>query len=124
MVGSTKIPTGLGLVAAARMSQDFEALFELPAQGEVEGPIGLDMFHDIWIGDFEFYQPAGERPKPHCCVFKSLRTGAVLDSCPRNGRDSEDLFVFYYAPADLSCLLALNFPLPHHVIDLYAEFRN
>ncbi len=34
------------------------------------------------------------------------------------------LFVSYYASAELSCHLALGWPLPARVLDLYAEFRN
>ena len=33
------------------------------------------------------------------------------------------LFVAYYAPAELSCFLALGWPLPARILDLYIEFR-
>src|SRR4051812_17357073 len=35
----------------------------------------------------------------------------------------ETLFVAYYASAELGCFLALGWPLPARVLDLYAEFR-
>src|SRR5262249_14413743 len=38
------------------------------------------------------------------------------------GRSS--LFVAFVTPAELSCHLALHWPLPAAVVDLYAEFRN
>jgi hypothetical protein len=34
------------------------------------------------------------------------------------------LFVAYYASAEMGCHLALGWPLPENVLDLYAEFRN
>src|SRR5262249_17941810 len=34
------------------------------------------------------------------------------------------LFVAYYASAELGCHLALGWPMPARVLDLYAEFRN
>ena len=33
------------------------------------------------------------------------------------------MFVAYYASAELGCFLALGWPLPAHILDLYAEFR-
>jgi hypothetical protein len=35
----------------------------------------------------------------------------------------ETLFVAYYASAELGCFLALGWPLPAHILDLYPEFR-
>jgi DNA polymerase I len=34
------------------------------------------------------------------------------------------LFVAYYASAEISCHLALGWPMPERVLDLFAEFRN
>src|SRR5205809_248928 len=34
------------------------------------------------------------------------------------------LFVAYYASAEIGCFLALGWPVPARVLDLYAEFRN
>jgi hypothetical protein len=36
----------------------------------------------------------------------------------------DSLFVAYYAPAELSCFLALGWPLPRRILDLFVEFRN
>jgi hypothetical protein len=38
--------------------------------------------------------------------------------------DSGSLFVAFYASAELGCHLALGWPLPARVLDLYVEFRN
>src|SRR5215213_7011937 len=35
----------------------------------------------------------------------------------------ESVFVAYYASAELGCFLALGWPLPANVLDLYAEHR-
>ena len=38
--------------------------------------------------------------------------------------DASTLFVAYYSSAEVGCHLALGWPAPTHVLDLYAEFRN
>ena len=38
--------------------------------------------------------------------------------------DDDTLFVAYFASAELGCFLALGWPAPTRVLDLYAEFRN
>ena len=40
----------------------------------------------------------------------------------RTGTDS--LFVAYFASAEIGCHLALGWPVPERVLDLYVEFRN
>src|SRR5262249_23631883 len=35
----------------------------------------------------------------------------------------DSLFVAYYASAEVGCHLALGWPVPERVLDLYAEFR-
>ena len=36
---------------------------------------------------------------------------------------SDSLFVAFYVSAELGCFLALGWPLPAHILDLYAEHR-
>jgi DNA polymerase-1 len=36
---------------------------------------------------------------------------------------ADSLFVAYYASADLGCFLALGWPMPASVLDLFAEYR-
>jgi hypothetical protein len=40
------------------------------------------------------------------------------------GSNNDSLFIAYYASAEISCHLALNWMIPVNIIDLYAEFRN
>ena len=93
----------------------------------------LDQFREIWLVDFEFMCPPGERPVPLCLAGREFRSGKLLrvwfddstapQQCPiPTGPDV--LFVAYYASAELGCYLAHRWPLPLRVIDLSCEFRN
>jgi hypothetical protein len=81
--------------------------------------------------DYEFTAQSGERPIPLCCVARELRTGQLArlwlaDGAPVDPPypvDSDTLFVAYYASAELDCHLALGWPMPARILDLYAEFR-
>jgi hypothetical protein len=91
-------------------------------------PAVLDRFPQVWCVDFEFMARPGERPEPVCCVALELRTGrevrlwgAELATALPIGAD--DLYVAYYASAEMGCHLALGWPLPCHVLDLFTEFR-
>ena len=68
--------------------------------------MGLECFKDIWLVDFEFRQPDGERPEPLCLVAREFRTGQLIRLWKEDmqflhvppysiGKDS--LFVAYYA---------------------------
>ena len=90
----------------------------------------LEDFDNIWCVDFEFRAPDGETVQPRCiCALeyrthKKLRawlTGRSWDSCPLETGE-KDLFVAYAAQAELSCYLALGWPLPAYVLDLHVEF--
>jgi hypothetical protein len=88
-------------------------------------------FPEVWAVDFEFTASDGERPIPLCVVARELRTGRLarvwLDDAPpadppyNVGPDA--LFIAYYASAELGCHLALNWPMPARILDLFAEFR-
>ncbi len=81
--------------------------------------------------DFEFTAPPGERPLPLCCVARELRTGELIrlwlaegaPALPPYGTGPDSLLIAYYASAEWGCHLALGWPLPARVLDLYAEFR-
>jgi hypothetical protein len=81
--------------------------------------------------DFEFTAPAGGRPIPLCCVARELRSGRLVriwlaDGAPARppyGTGPDTLFVAYYASAELGCHLALGWPMPARVLDLFSEFR-
>lgn len=92
----------------------------------------LDEFLEVWLVDFEFSAPPGERPTPVCLVGRELRTGRTLRlfqddlrgrRVPPYPTGPNTLFVAYYASAELSCHLALGWPMPSRVLDLCVEFR-
>jgi hypothetical protein len=91
----------------------------------------LSPFRRVWALDFEFTAPPGERPTPLCCVARELRSGELVrlwlaggaPDFPPYSTGPETLFVAYYASAELGCHLALDWPMPARVLDLYAEFR-
>jgi hypothetical protein len=91
----------------------------------------LSSFREVWAVDFEFTAPPGERPKPLCLVARELRTDRLVrtwfdDSSPVGppyGIGPDSLFVAFYASAELGCHLALNWPMPARILDLFVEFR-
>ena len=90
----------------------------------------LDRFTRIWAVDFEFVAPPGERPDPVCMVALELRTGVELRiwdqdlrACNPIAWCDDDLLIAYYAPAEMTCFLALGWEMPRHVLDLFAEYR-
>jgi DNA polymerase-1 len=89
-------------------------------------------FNEVWAADFEFGAQPGERPSPICLVSRELCTGRTIrlweDELRQRptppyptGRDV--LFIAYYASAEIACHLALRWPIPARVLDLYPEFR-
>jgi hypothetical protein len=103
----------------------------IPALSSCEALAQLP-YREVWCVDFEFRVPDGECPEPHCMVGRELRSGRELrlwaDDLRRLGAapfpiGPETLFVAYYASAELGCFLALGWPLPAHILDLYPEFR-
>ena len=92
----------------------------------------LNRFPSVWLIDFEFSQPPGERPSVVCLVareFHSKRLVRIgmdelreLDRPPFDvGRDA--LLVAYFSSAEWNCFLALGWQLPECVLDLWCEFR-
>src|SRR3954447_17252368 len=95
--------------------------------------LGLDAYREVWLADFEFSAPPGERPTPVCLVAREFRSGRTLRlwqddlrgrRVPPYPTGPDVLFVAYFASAELGCHLALGWPPPARVLDLYAEFRN
>ena len=89
-------------------------------------------FDQIWCCDFEFYASDGDPPTPVCMVAKELRSGRVLrlwqDELTSAGEAPFDtgpntLFIAYYASAEIGCFLALGWPPPERILDLFVEFR-
>ncbi len=90
-------------------------------------------FGEVVVADFEFSATPGERPHPICLVAHELRSGRKIRlfedellqlKTPPYSTAPETLFIAYYASAELGCYLALNWPLPAKVLDLFVEFRN
>ena len=110
------------------------ALPEACAGGAAAGgrPL-LDLlpFAEIWAVDFEFGSDPGENPEPVCLVAWELRSGRKLrlwrdefGAAPPYPTGPDVLFVAYYASAEIGCHLALGWPVPERVLDLFTEFRN
>jgi hypothetical protein len=91
----------------------------------------MNRFGQIWAVDFEFVADPGERPWPVCLVARELCTDRLIRQWRNEFGDRppyptgpDSLFVAYFASAELGCHLALRWPLPARILDLYAEFRN
>jgi hypothetical protein len=96
------------------------------------GP-GLDAYREVWLVDFEFSAPPGERSNPVCLVAREFRSGRTLRlwqgdlwsrRVPPYPIGPDVLFTAFYASAEMGCHLALGWPMPERVLDLYVEFRN
>lgn len=88
-------------------------------------------FREVWALDFEFISEPGARPVPVCMVARELGSGRLvrlwqdeLTARPPFPVDDQTLFVAYYASAEIGCFLALGWPVPSRVLDLFTEFRN
>ncbi|MGA9890863.1 MAG: hypothetical protein WBQ55_00500, partial [Xanthobacteraceae bacterium] len=88
-------------------------------------------YREIWAVDFEFGSEAGEQPDPVCLVAWELKSGRKIrlprdqfGGAPPYATDDGALFVAYYASAEIGCHLALGWPVPERVLDLFTEFRN
>jgi DNA polymerase-1 len=87
-----------------------------------------------WVADFE-YQPTGlhneyNRVMPVCFVATEIHSGRqvrvkqdellTMSTWPINvGEDA--VFICYSAGAEGSCAAVLGWPMPHNILDLYAE---
>jgi DNA polymerase-1 len=89
-------------------------------------------YRRVWCLDFEYHQPKGHRPDPICMSAIDILSGEKIElwfedegsrKCPF-ACDSRELFVSYYAVAEASIFLALKWPRPLRVLDLFVEFRN
>jgi hypothetical protein len=91
----------------------------------------LSDYRAVWFVDFEFRADPGERPKPVCLVARELFSNQLIRQWLVDGSTEkppydvgdDSLFVAYFASAELGCHLALGWPMPSRVLDLYCEFR-
>ena len=83
-------------------------------------------YDNVWLVDFEFRQPQGERPTVICGVYHNVQSGETLkywqDSMQPPPLGRNDCMVAYYASAEVSVFLAEGWQLPNHIVDFYAEF--
>ena len=89
-------------------------------------------FKEVWFVDFEFRAPEGGNPEPRCMVAYELYSktlkrlwlqGQKIDEPPFDSGDNT-LYVAYYASAEMGCHLALGWPYPENLLDLFVEFRS
>jgi hypothetical protein len=87
-------------------------------------------FDEIVFADFEFIATPGERPDVVCLAWREASTGRTqclwrdeLGGVPPYRIDDKTLYVCFVGNAELGCHLALNWPLPKHVLDLNPVFR-
>ncbi len=93
----------------------------------------LDAYREVWLADFGFSAPPGERPSAVCLAAREVRSGLTIRLGqgelrrrigPPYPTDRGTLFVAFDASASLGCHLAMGWLLPARVLDLKAEFRN
>ncbi len=87
-------------------------------------------FREVWLADFEFSAPDGERPTPVCLVAREYFSNRLirlfadeLQDRPPFPTDDQTLFVAYFSSAEIGCHLALNWDVPQRILDLWTEQR-
>jgi hypothetical protein len=89
-------------------------------------------YREIWCADFEFGGGNGNVPVPRCLAARELRSGRTIrvweDELRRMRKppyptDAGTLFVAYYASAEIGCHIALAWPIPERILDLFTEWR-
>ena len=88
-------------------------------------------FKKIWFVDCEFQHFNSDKVIPICLVAHELNSNKTIrlwknefSDLPPFSIDKDSLFVSYFSSAELSCHLALDWPFPMNILDLYVEFRN
>jgi hypothetical protein len=96
-------------------------------------PAVFDAYAAVWVVDYEFTPREGELPQPICVVAHEVRSGRHIEvwedelgqlASPPYPVGRSSLFVAYVSQAEMSCHLAMRWPLPVAILDLYVEFRN
>jgi hypothetical protein len=95
----------------------------------------LASLSEIWCVDFEFQPEGGNeggRPVPLVMVAREYRSGRTIrwwrDELVSHRRAPFEVgataaLCAYFASAEVACFIALGWPTPYNVIDLYAEYR-
>ena len=86
----------------------------------------LRHYRQVWLVDFEFSAPDGERPTPVCLVARELNSNQLvrlfadeLQYRPPFPTDETTLFGAYFASAEIGCFLALGWAVPRRILDLW-----
>jgi len=90
----------------------------------------LEQYREVVLVDFEFNQPDGEQIQQVVCVVAHLlKSGTTIrrwhdqfGPAPPYPIGPDTLFIAYNVVAEVGCHLALGWPLPARVLDLYAEY--
>lgn len=93
--------------------------------------VGVTLPYDeIWVEDFEFIVRDGGLPTPICLVAHEIISGRTIrlwrdefGAFPPYRFDDHVLIVTYYGSAEVGCRLALGWPAPKRMVDLFCEFR-
>jgi DNA polymerase family A len=87
-------------------------------------------FREVWLCDTEFIAEPGNPPVPVCLVAKEWRSGRLvrlwqdeLGARPPFPVDDDTLLVAFMAAAELGFFIALDWPVPRRVLDLYVAYR-
>ena len=90
-------------------------------------------YKEVWMVDFEFSAPPGDRQRVICMVAREFKTGETLRiwedeletmADPPFSAGPDALYVAYYASAEMGCHLSLGWLMPENLLDLFTEFRN
>jgi DNA polymerase-1 len=91
----------------------------------------LHEYEQIWLVDFEYISKPGEHPDVVCLCARETRSGQTirlwrdqLGTTPPYRTDNRVLFVCFAATAEVSCHLALGWPVPAKILDLSPAFRS
>jgi hypothetical protein len=91
----------------------------------------LTPYRHVWLLDYEFTAPDGNRPAPLCLVARDVKTGELVrrwlgggdPPSPPFDTGPRSLFVAFYSSAEWGCHQALGWPTPSRVLDLCVEFK-
>lgn len=90
----------------------------------------MEHFKELWAVDFEFFAPDGERPLPLCMVALNVKTEYIVrlwlresGNAPPAFLTEDNLYIAYYASAEIGCHFALGWQVPINLCDLFAEHR-
>ena len=104
---------------------------QAPARRELIAAAMLEMYRRCGPWTYEFMAPPGERPDPVCLVAensnpeKQFACGGTSSAPFHHIQSTPIVCLLRTTPvAELGCHLALGWPMPARILDLFTEFRN